>query len=161
MEIYLADKNDYSLVKHIVYHTIETIYPNYYPQGAVQYFLALHHGNALRQALAQGEVYLLKFQKQWVATASINGNAISRLFVLPQFQGMGCGTRLMDEMESFIFSEYDMITLSSSWPAYQMYLNRGYSPVSYHQIITDNGHVLCYQQMEKYADKDPPKSCVD
>ena len=63
----------------------------------------------------------------------------------------------MDEMESSFFRNSDMITLSSSWPAYQMYLNRGYSPVSYHQIITDNGHVLCYQQMEKYADKDPPK----
>ncbi|MEE0776471.1 MAG: GNAT family N-acetyltransferase [Bacillota bacterium] len=149
MEIYLADKNDYPIVKHIVYQTIATIYPNYYPEGVVNYFLQHHNSKHIRQALAQGEVYLLKFQNQWVATGSIKDNEIGRLFVLPEFQHMGCGTRLMEELEAIIFAQHDVITLASSFPAYSMYIKRGYHPVSYHQIVTENGHTLCYHQMEK------------
>lgn len=128
MEIYLADKMIIPLSNILYIIPSKQFIPITTLKGLSSIFLRFIMAMPSRQALAQGEVYLLKFQKQWVATASINGNAISRLFVLPQFQGNGCGTRLMDEMESFIFSEYDMITLSSSWPAYQMYLNRGIPP---------------------------------
>lgn len=139
----------FNTVKYIVKNTIETTYPNYYPKGAVDFFLCHHSDDAIKEAIINGSVYLIQDNDKFIGTGSINGNEINRLFVLPQYQGNGYGTALMNELEKIVFSNYSEIVLDASLPAYEMYVHRGYVPIEYHRIKTENGHYLCYHVMKK------------
>jgi len=93
-------------------------------------------------------VYLFKVNDDYVGTASIKGNEICRLFVLPEWQGQGFGSRIMDFAESKIFETSETIILDASFSAQEMYLKRGYKQKGYHKICTDNGDYLCYSEMQ-------------
>lgn len=144
-----ASDNHFDTVKFIVKNTIETIYPNYYPSGAVDFFLCHHSDGAINKAITGGSVYLIQDEDKIIGTGSIDKNEIKRLFILPQYQGNGYGTALMNKLEKIIFHDYSEIVLDASLPAYEMYIRRGYVPIDYHRIKTENGHYLCYHVMKK------------
>lgn len=149
MNILRAAPGHLDVVAFIVHNTITTIYPNYYPAGAVEFFLNHHTREKILASIERGEVYLVKQDGEYVGTGSIKGNEICRLFILPRYQGRGVGTSLMDVLEQEVFCRFDKVEVSASLPAYQMYLNRGYVSLSYHRIQTPNGHYLCYHRMSK------------
>ncbi len=148
-DIILAVQEHETLVTAIVHQTIAQVYPNYYPAGAVEYFLQHHSPERIRDAVGRAEVYLIECDGEYVGTGSMQGNEICRLFILPRFQGKGLGTKLMDAFEETLFTRYSEVQVSASLPAYGMYQNRGYTPRAYHCILTENGHYLCYHQMAK------------
>ncbi len=148
-DIILAVQEHETLVTAIVHQTIAQVYPNYYPAGAVEYFLKYHSPERIRDAVGREEVYLIGCDGEYAGTGSMQGNEICRLFILPRFQGKGLGTKLMDAFEETLFTMYSEVQVSASLPAYGMYQNRGYTQRSYHCILTENGHYLCYHQMIK------------
>lgn len=152
MELIKATSEEFDTVKRIVKNTIEVTYPNYYPKGAVDFFLAYHSDEAMKQAILNGTVYLIKEDNRFVGTGSLEGNEIKRLFVLPEYQGKGYGTFLMDELERIIFNSDSEIIADASLSAYEMYIHRDYAPQEYHRIQTENGHYLCYHGMKKTKD---------
>ena len=133
----------------IVEKTIKTIYPRYYPSGAVQFFLELHKMQRIRAAADKEAIYTAVVQGVTVGTGSIRRNEICRLFILPEYQGRGYGSRLMDLLEEIVLKEYPAVRIDASFPAEGMYLKRGYHIVSYEKIETDNGDFRCYHVMEK------------
>ena len=133
----------------IAKETIQEVYPRYYPEGAVEFFLNLHSADNIRSAMETEEVYLLTADGQAVGTGTIRGDEICRLFVLPGYQGQGYGTMIMDALEERIFEQYGAVRVDASFPAEDMYIKRGYRFCSYDKIITDNGDYLCYHTMEK------------
>ena len=149
MNINKANSGDLEIVKNIVHSTIKTVYPHYYPNGVVGFFLNYHSDGNLQKAIETEAVLLLNVEGTVVGTGSAYKNQISRVFVLPQFQGLGYGTLLMNNLESIIEKEYSKIVLDSSLPAYNLYIRRGYYPVKYKKIITPNKDVLCFNTMEK------------
>jgi GNAT superfamily N-acetyltransferase len=133
----------------IVRGTIQSIYPAYYPPGAVDFFLEYHSDDAIRSAIARGEVYLFESDGGFVATGSLEGNYLTRLFVLPECQGNGVGSRVMDFLEGIAFQTFSEARLDASLPAVGMYLKRGYTIFEYHRERTNRGHFLCYFDMRK------------
>lgn len=150
MELELADCS--VKVAEIVEKTVKAIYPHYYPDGAVQFFLDLHNEHRIREALDREAVYLAVVQGEIVGTGSIRENEICRLFILPEYQGKGYGSRLMDLLEEKVFRQYQAVHIDASFPAESMYLKRGYQITSYEKIKTENGDFLCYHTMEKAMD---------
>lgn len=146
---YMAGIQDVAKIAEIVRETITAIYPNYYPDGVVEFFLKYHSTDSIRDAVNAGEVYILSTQGQVVATGSIKDNEICRLFVLPLFQGKGLGSYMMDKLEALVFGYSKEIRLDASLPACGMYLNRGYKPVSFESVITAYDHRLCYFFLKK------------
>lgn len=149
MELIRASKDHFSIVEEIVKSTIITVYPNYYPQGAVDFFLDHHSNIAVQKAIIDEKVYLIKTDNDFVGTGSIDKNEIKRLFILPKYQGKGYGTSIMNKLEKDVFDSYSEIYIDASLPAHDMYIYRGYIPVEYHKIKTENGHYLCYYSMKK------------
>jgi len=147
MELRLAD--NCLIVSEIAEKTIKTIYPHYYPAGAVQFFLALHRKVRIEEAMSSEEIYLALVQGNIIGTGSIRKNEICRLFILPEYQGKGYGSRLMDLLEARIFEKYSKIRVDASFPGESMYLKRGYQITSYEKMETENGDFLCYHSMEK------------
>ena len=138
-------------VAEIVEKTIRAVYPHYYPSGAVQFFLNLHNKQKIREALTREAIYFAVVQGKLVGTGSVRGNEICRLFILPEYQAKGYGSRLMDLLEDIVFRQYQTVHIDASFPAERMYLKRGYQIKTYEIIKTEDGDYLCYHTMEKTA----------
>lgn len=147
IELKLADCPEQ--VAAIVKETIQKVYPHYYPSGAVQFFLDLHSEARIEEVMYSEEIYLVVVRGNVIGTGSIRKNEICRLFILPEYQGKGYGSRLMDLLEARIFENYPKVHVDASFPAESMYLRRGYQIISYEKIQTENGDFLCYHIMEK------------
>lgn len=144
-----ADLCDAEMVKAITEQTINSVYPQYYPKGAVDFFLSHHNENNIINDIEKGIVYVLYDNENAVGTVTIRDNEICRLFVLPEYQGKGFGGRLLDFAEKKAAENYSKIVIDASLPAKPIYLKRGYVFTEYHTIETDNGDFLCYDVMEK------------
>jgi len=149
-----AGIDDLLSIKWITEHTIKMIYPHYYPPGAVQFFLDHHSTDNIRKDIEDGNVYYYMMPNGSITgTVTINGDEINRLFVLPDHQGIGYGSALLDFAEKIISEYYPVIKLSASFPAKQIYLRKGYTSASFHVIDAPDGDKLCYDYMEKPAVK--------
>ena len=144
-----ADEQHLGVVKEITQKTISEIYPHYYPEGAVNFFKNHHNDNHILSDIQKGIVYLLESNGDFVGTVTIRENEICRLFVLPEYQHKGYGKELIEYAEYKISKNYREIILDASMSAKKMYKYRGYIETEYHQIITENQDVLCYDVMKK------------
>lgn len=147
--IVFRQTDEIELVGTLVRETILKIYPRYYPAGAVQFFLDLHREEKIALASSADIIYLLTDCGTVVGTGSIRGSEICRLFVRPEYQGKGYGSRIMDQLEDIIYQTYSSVHADASFPAEAMYLKRGYRITGYQTLETENGDYLCYHTMEK------------
>lgn len=149
MNITKAVLSDVEIVRTITVQTINSVYPKYYPKGAVDFFLSHHNENNIKSDIEKGIVYILYNDNKAVGTVTIRGNEILRLFVLPEYQGKGFGGRLIAFAEKKIAENHSKIIIDASLPAKPIYLKKGYIFTEYHTIKTENGDFLCYDVMEK------------
>ena len=149
MNIATAKTNDLDTVRWITQTTIMAVYPKYYPAGAVEFFSKHHSDENIKADIEAGNVYILEDESKAAGTVTINGNHITRLFVLPECQHKGYGRYMMDFAEEKIAKEHKTIELDASFPAKRIYLKRGYKEIEYNTIETDNGDKLCYDVMVK------------
>lgn len=110
--IKITDKN-FNDVKNITQTTIDSVYPKYYPAGAVQYFKNHHNDENIMSDIKDGQVYCLFENENAVGTITIKENHINRLFVLPDFQGKGFGKELLNFTEKTIFQNYKEIEIDA------------------------------------------------
>ena len=153
MNIVQAVPEDFPEVKRITQTTIRTVYPRYYPAGAVDLFCGHHSDDGIRADILLGKVYLLSAGGAFTGTVTIDGNGIRRLFVLPEHQHRGYGSALLDFAEKTILAQHDAVVIDASLPAKRIYLSRGYRETEYHTVRTGNGDFLCYDVM-RLAKKD-------
>ena len=147
--IELRQTEDSATVARIAAETVRAIYPQYYPAGAVEFFIELHSEEEVKKVKNKEEIYLVLVQGEIVGTGSIRKNEICRLFILPEYQGKGFGSWLMDILEKRILEKYGKVHVDASFPAENMYFKRGYEIVAFEKIKTENGDYLCYHTMEK------------
>lgn len=151
--IRLAGISDLEPVLQIAHDTILEIYSHYYAEGVVEFFLGHHSREHILSDIEGGIVWLLEEDGGIVGTVTIKGNAVNRLFVLPERQSHGYGSRLMDFAENKIAERFTHIHIDSSLAAKEMYLKRGYKEKKTCRILADNGDILIYDEMEKRVDK--------
>ncbi|MFQ6861210.1 MAG: GNAT family N-acetyltransferase [Beduini sp.] len=150
MSIKQAVASDKSIVKTISEITISEIYPHYYPKGTVDFFLNYHNEENILKDIEMNRVFLCFDQSQKViGTVTIKENEICQLFVLPAYQGIGYGTKMLDFAEKTIFNKYLNIVLDASLPAKKIYLKRGYKDISFNIIASSDNDFLRYDVMEK------------
>ncbi len=150
MSIRKAETADFQIVRKITSDTINTIYPHYYPKGAVEFFLNHHNDSNIIKDINDNKVFLcLDPDGHEAGTVTLDGNEIGRLFVLPEFQGKGYGRELLDFSEKTIFENHNAIILHASLPAKNIYLRRGFCITESHVIDAPHGDFLCYDLMIK------------
>ena len=154
MEIVSAKRDDLGIVRKITGSTIKSIYPRYYPTGAVEFFLSHHSDAHILSDISDGKVYVLYEDAEPIGTVTISENKINRLFVLPEYHHKGYGNELLDFAEKMILESYKCVQIDASFPAKRIYSKRGYKETEYNIIVTDNGDCLCYDVMrlEKIGD---------
>ncbi len=154
--IRLAKNADLETVLQIARETISKIYPRYYAKGVVDFFLQHHNANSVLDDIENGCVWLLEDGGYFVGTVTIKEDGVFRLFVLPEFQSQGFGSRLMDFAEDKIAENYSHAHIDTSLAAKEMYIKRGYKEKGTCRKEVDNGDILVYDEMEKsLAQKEP------
>ena len=144
-----AERKDLEHVLQITRDTISEIYSHYYAEGVVHFFLQHHSRENVLSDIGNGIVWLLEEDGKLIGTVTIQNNAVNRLFVLPEYQSHGYGSRLMDFAEDKIAENYSYVHIDSSLAAKEMYLKRGYREKKTCRISADNGDILIYDEMEK------------
>ena len=150
--IRMAEIKDLEYVLKITRDTISEIYSHYYAEGVVDFFLEHHNRENVLSDIENGIVWLLEEDGCLAGTVTIKGNAVNRLFVLPQYQSHGYGSQLMDFAENKIADKFSCVHIDSSLAAKEMYLKRGYKEKKTCRILADNGDILIYDEMEKQVD---------
>ena len=136
-------------VHHILHTTIKTVYPNYYPKEVVDFFCAHHSIEHIPEGIASGNMGVLTDGETIVGTGCHFENQITGVYVLPEYQGFGYGTMIMDHLEAKIFENYDTVALDASLAAVFLYEHRGYKTVGHGKYDLENGVKLVYEIMEK------------
>lgn len=136
-------------IHNIVQETIRKVYPKYYPKEVVDFFSELHNADSIQQDIENGIVYLFYEGAILIGTGTCKGNHITRVFVLPEYQGQGYGSRIMRYLEERAAAKYDKVCLDASLSACQFYERRGYVTVRHDTWNCENDVVLVYGIMEK------------
>lgn len=153
MEINKARKEDIRLIYDLVQDTIKNTYSKYYPIEVVDFFCKHHSEENILRDIEKGYVDIFLVDGKLVGTGSCEGNHITRVFVLPEYQGRGYGSFIMQHLEELVAKEYTHAQLDASLAASHMYEKRGYVTLSHERIQVENGAVLVYEIMEKELSK--------
>lgn len=144
-----AEERQAEQIAALVRRTVREVYPRYYLPEIVDAFCRLHSETAVLEDIRRADVLLLWLDGELIGTGTRREEGITRVYVLPDFQGRGYGTLLMDTLERRIAGEYPAARLDASLPACQMYEHRGYRTVRHERWPVENGVVLVYEIMEK------------
>lgn len=136
-------------VHNILHTTIKTIYPKYYPKEVVDFFCAHHSMEHVAEGIASGNMSVLTDGDKIVGTGCYFDNYITGVYVLPEYQGYGYGTIIMNHLEAKISEKYDTVLLDASLAAVFLYEHRGYKTIGHGKYELENGVKLVYEIMEK------------
>ena len=106
MQYIKATADNIEIIYEIVQETIKTIYPNYYPDTVVDFFCELHNKANIKKDIEKGSLGILSVNGVIVGTGCCDANHITRLFVLPEYQGKGYGSFIMNCLEKEISEKY-------------------------------------------------------
>lgn len=149
MEYVRATMDDLKRIKQVVQDTIKAVYPRYYPKEVVDFFCNLHNEENIQKDIANGTVGILIVDGVIVGTGCYQDNHITRVYVLPQYQGNGYGTYIMQCLEERISQKEECVYLDASLPASCLYEKRGYTTVKHCKWLVENNAVLVYEVMKK------------
>ena len=133
----------------LVQETIQKIYPRFYSPDEVLFFRQLHNKEAIARDILAGAVYGLFWRNRLVGTGTCQGRHIARLFIAPDLQGQGIGSKLLEYLEGEIARTEDCALLDASKPAELFYRGRGYQIVRQEQWPLESGDALVWNVMEK------------
>lgn len=151
-----ATEEHISAVHHVLQTTIRSIYPKYYPAEVADFFCDLHSLEHVREGVASGHMgVLLDDVDTVVGTGCYDGNHITGVYVLPEHQGRGCGSHIIECLETAIEADHDTARLEASLPAVCLYEHKGYKTVGHGVIDLENGVKLVYEEMEKRLSRSP------
>lgn len=84
-----------------------------------------------------------------VGTGCFESRHITGVYVLPSYQKQGCGTQIMDCLETEISKKHDIAILDASLPAVCLYEHRGYKTVGHGIYELENDVKLVYEIKEE------------
>ncbi|WP_054743313.1 GNAT family N-acetyltransferase [Cellulosilyticum ruminicola] len=103
----------------------------------------------VKRDINEGNVGIFIDEGQIVGTGACKNNHITRAYVLPEKQGKGYGTFIMNALEAEISKRYTKVELDASLPASTFYEKRGYQTKKHGKRECDNHTMLVYEIMEK------------
>lgn len=143
-------QKDLTEIYELVKTSIEETYPQYYLQEIIDMFLVLHSKENIQKDIVEGNLYVLENERGiLIATGTVNGNHINRVYVHPQFQRKGYGTKIMHELEKEVEKRYARVEIDASLPACRLYERLGYQTKCHETWDCGNGVIQIYEVMWK------------
>lgn len=115
----------------------------------VEFFLKLHNKENILIDINNNRTYILVDNNKLIGTGSFLENHISRVFILPEYQNQGYGSKIMDFLENKIKLNYDYSVLESSIPSKEFYKNRNYEKLDKKSMLINNGLEFSFDVLKK------------
>jgi GNAT superfamily N-acetyltransferase len=129
VEIRRATAGDAEAVCQIVMQALRETNARDYPASVIDR-LVLTLPAAVASKLQEWHAYVAVADGRVVGTASLDGNTVRAVFVHPDYQGRGVGTKLMDAVEQAANTQSEVtLDVQSSITAQQFYAKRGFKVV--------------------------------
>lgn len=136
-------------IQNVLHTTINMVYSKYYPKEVVDFFCKHHNREHILEGIASENMGVLLDDQTIVGTGCFDHNHITGLYVLPCFQNQGCGSQILDCLETEIAKNSPVAILDASLPAVFLYEHRGYKTVGHGVLELENNVKLVYEIMEK------------
>ena len=141
---------DLDAVKSLVDRTIDVSYSGVYPPAAIAFFKEYHSLESILNDAREGHTLVVEEEGVVIATGTLLGTNVRRMFVDAAAQSRGLGRALLSRLEEHGRSlGLVALDLSSSLPAYHFYLNSGYNTDSEERTPVPGGEVLRFYAMSK------------
>lgn len=127
LKLRLCSTEDADEVYALVQKTIRSCYATCYTSSVTEAFCRYHSYDTIATDIANAKVYVLEDGGRIVGTATLDGSYIVRVYVVPEEQGKGFGTLLMDAMEKLAAKNGSVVTLDASVPGRDLYVRHGYA----------------------------------
>ena len=111
MEYLTATAEMADTIYNILHTTIRTVYPKYYPNEVAAFFCQHHSREHILEGIASGNMGVLIDGNIIIGTGCYNGNHITGVYVLPDYQKQGYGSKIMDCLEVEISKKYGYSSL--------------------------------------------------
>lgn len=145
-----ANAGDAAAIHDLVQRTIAEVYPHIYAPPVIDFFCRWHDMASIARDIEDGNVGVLTVDGTVVGTGSREEeNRISRVYVLPEAEGQGYGSIIMDRLEEEIFETCDACEVDAAVPAAIFYERRGYRTVEHRTHDIGDGETLVYEVMRK------------
>lgn len=140
-------------VKSLVHRTIAVCYPGHYCLEAVRFFANYHDEEAIRRDAKEGCTLVLEKAGRILATGTLVGDEIKRVFVEPGLQKHGLGRLIMRRLEEKAQMQgIGAIRLDASVPAKAFYDSLGYATLEAAFLRVENDTRLDFFRMQKHLD---------
>ena len=114
MEYITAGPEHIDRIHHVMQSTIRAVYPKYYPAEVVDFFCQLHSREHVQEGVESGNRDVLLDEGKIVGVGCADGNHITSVYVLPEFQGRGFGSYILDCLEARIARKHETAVLDAS-----------------------------------------------
>lgn len=141
---------DLVAVKALVDRTIDVSYAGVYPPAAIAFFKDYHCCENILDDARAGHTLVIEENGILLATGTLLGTNVRRMFVDPAAQGRGLGQALILRLEEHArvlgLTELD---LSSSLPSHDFYLHSDYITDREEALSLPGGEMLRFYAMSK------------
>jgi GNAT superfamily N-acetyltransferase len=142
--------SDLTIVKGLIYNTIDACYSKAYPKEAIKFFKDYHSEENILKSAKEGYTIVLEKYRKIIGTGTIVDDHIMRVFVKPAFQKRGFGKLIMKKLEEkALLAGIDVVKLDASLPSKKFYDSLGYVVLEETFLEVENGKRLYYYKMEK------------
>jgi GNAT superfamily N-acetyltransferase len=144
------DLYDLDTVRKVIVDTIEACYPVAYWREAVDFFKDHHRVEKLAKSAKKDHIVVLEIDGGIVGTGTLEGDEITRVFVLPEYQGLGLGKAIMETLEEKARSQgIREVNIDASLVSLDFYHHLGYETTSVTYIPLEKNQRLDYEEMKK------------
>lgn len=150
IQVRRLEASDLEEVGNLIKRTIDACYGDLYCKEIMNYFDMYHWGGNILKAARDGYTVVAETQGRLVATGSLAGEVILRVFVDPAHQKQGLGRVIMRELEAHaIAAGLQAVRLRALTNARKFYESLGYVTATQGIVEVDNGTGLEYYEMVK------------
>lgn len=143
-------ETDLAAVKALVDRTIDISYACVYPPAAIAFFKDYHSPENILADAKMGHTLVIEEDGSLLATGTLLGTNVRRMFVDPAAQGHGLGDALLTSLEKHArLLGLATLDLSGSLPARDFYLHRGYRIDREEALALPDGETLRFYAMSK------------
>ncbi|MBA2710268.1 MAG: GNAT family N-acetyltransferase [Tatlockia sp.] len=123
-----AKLTDAEAISHVIIQTLGEVNSKDYPTSVINEVIKNFSTEQIAAKMKQRKIFVITEKNHIIGTASLEGDQIRTVFVLPNKQGKQAGSLLMHYLEEVARKEnISYLTVSSSITAEGFYLKLGYS----------------------------------